>query len=321
MRVDAGKARPLGGSTGSEMLVLIGIGVVLAAVAGGFLLEGGNLLVLLQPAEVLIIVGSAIGIMLAANPAAGVKRIVRGTLSVFRRSPYGPAFYESVLKMLYELFSIGRREGMPALETHIEDPDSSGVFASYPEVTGDTAALHFLCDSIRMITTGVAKPGELAHLMDLDMEAQRKERRQPVSALSTLADSLPGLGIVAAVLGVVVTMQALGDAPEEVGRRVAAALVGTFLGILLCYGVVGPLASHLDSRNEDRGHLLQCLYGGLHAFSRGASPLLAAEFARRSIPVELRPSFADMETTFRREVKLPPLKAQGVGVEAEQNAG
>ena len=303
------------------MLVLIGILAVLAAVAGGFVLEGGNLLVLLQPAEVLIIVGAAIGIMFAANPAAGLRRILKGVASVFRRSPYHPAFFTSALKLLYELFSIGRRDGMPALENHIEDPDSSPVFANYPEMLRDRAALHFLCDSIRMITMGAAKPGELAHLMDLDTEAQRKERRQPVSALSTLADSLPGLGIVAAVLGVVVTMQALGDAPEEVGRRVAAALVGTFLGILLCYGVVGPLASHLDHRNEERQHFLQCLYSGIHAFSRGASPLLAAEFARRSIPVELRPSFADMEITLRREVKLPPIQQPGIPVGAQPDAG
>ena len=303
------------------MLVLIGIGIVLSAVLGGFLLERGNVLVLIQPAELLIIVGSAVGIMLAANPASAVKNILKGTLSVFRRSPYTPAFYQAVLKMLFELFSIGRRHGMPVLETHIEDPATSQIFSNYPEVTRDHGALTFLCDSLRMLTTGVARSGELAHLMDLDMEVQRKERHGPVSALGMLADSLPGLGIVAAVLGVVVTMQALGNAPEEIGQRVAAALVGTFLGILLCYGVVGPLASHLESRNEGRTHLLQCLYSGVHAFSRGSSPLLAAEFARRSIPVELRPSFDNMETIFRREVKIPPLPAAKGQHGAEERAG
>jgi chemotaxis protein MotA len=210
---------------------------------------------------------------------------------------------------------------MPVLETHIEDPGSSPVFANYPEVSRDHGAMVFLCDSLRMLTTGVARSGELAHLMDLDMEVQRKERHGPVGALGILADSLPGLGIVAAVLGVVVTMQALGSAPEEIGQRVAAALVGTFLGILLCYGVVGPLASHLESRNEERSHFLQCLYSGLHAYARGSSPLLAAEFARRSIPLELRPSFDDMETTFRREVKLTPPQAQAVADGSQQFAG
>ncbi len=287
------------------MLVLIGIAIVLSAVVGGFLLEEGNILVLLQPAELLIILGSAVGIMLAANPATGVRRLLRSAMSVFRRAPYNRTFYRNILKMLFELFSVGRRHGMPALEQHIEDPGSSSVFESYPEIAHDQEAMSFLADSVRMITTGVARPAELAHLMDLDLEVKRRESQGPVSSLNMLADSLPGLGIVAAVLGVVVTMQALGSAPELVGQRVAAALVGTFLGILLCYGVVGPLASHLETRNEERADFLQCLYAGIHAYARGSSPLLAAEFARRSIPPELRPSFDEMENAFRREVKIP----------------
>ncbi len=302
------------------MLVLIGILLVLAAVVGGFLLEEGNLLVLLQPSELLIIAGAAAGIVLVANPASSVRNLVKGTLSVFRRPPYSRAFYEAVLKMLYELFSIGRRLGLAALEDHIEDPGASQVFQTY-SVFRDPHAMSFLCDSLRMITSGIAQPGELAHLMDIDADVQRRENHAPVNALSMLADSLPGLGIVAAVLGVVVTMQALGSAPEQIGQKVAAALVGTFLGILLCYGVVGPLASHLESRNEARSHLVQCLYSGLHAFARGSSPLLAAEFARRSIPIELRPSFVAMAATFRRDVKLPAVpqvqgQANAVGAQS-----
>jgi len=223
--------------------------------------------------------------------------------------------------MLYELFSIGRRHGMAVLETHIEDPGSSQVFGSYAEVVGDPGAMSFLCDSLRMVTSGVARPPELMHLMDLDIDVQRKESHGPVNSLGMLADSLPGLGIVAAVLGVVVTMQALGSAPELIGQRVAAALVGTFLGILLCYGVVGPLASHLEARNEGRSHFLQCLYSGLHAFARGSSPLLAAEFARRSIPLDLRPSFDEMEATFRREVKIPPVQVETGEHGAQERAG
>jgi chemotaxis protein MotA len=262
------------------MLVLIGIVVVLTAVVGGFLMEQGNLLVLVQPSEALIILGAAAGILLVANSKASVLSLLKGTLSVFRRSPYTSAYYEAVLKMMYELFSIGRRLGMPSLEDHIEDPDASSVFQAYPEFE-DLGARVFLCDSLRMVTSGIAQPGELAHLMDIDAEVQRRERHAPVNALNMLADSLPGLGIV------------------------AAALVGTFLGILLCYGIVGPLASRLESGNEARSHLFQCLYSGLHAFARGSSPLLAAEFARRSIPAELRPSFVSMTATFRREMKLP----------------
>jgi chemotaxis protein MotA len=301
------------------MLVLIGIGIVLCAVAGGFLMEQGNLLVLLQPAELLIIMGSALGIVLAANSAPAVVNVFRGALSVFRRSPYTRSFYLSVLKMLFELYNIGRRQGMAVLENHIDDPDSSGVFQAYPEFGRDQAALAFLCDSLRMLTNGVAKPGELVHLMELDADVQRRERRAPVNALSMLADSLPGLGIVAAVLGVVVTMQALVSAPEQIGQKVAAALVGTFLGILLCYGVVGPLASHLEASNEGRAQLLQSIHAGLQAYARGASPLLAAEFTRRSIPASLRPSFDSMASTFRREVRLPPIPMPGGEHEAAEH--
>jgi chemotaxis protein MotA len=289
------------------MLVLIGILIVLAAVVGGFLLEQGNLLVLFQPSELLIICGAAAGIVLVANSATAVGGLFKGALSVFRPTPYTPVFYQDVLNMLYELFSIGRRQGMTALEDHIEDPSASPVFQAYPRFGVDAGALTFLTDSLRMVTSGTAKAGELAHLMDLDAEVQRRERGRPVSALAMLADSLPGLGIVAAVLGVVVTMQALGSAPEQIGQKVAAALVGTFLGILLCYGIVGPLAAHLETRNDERAHLVQCLYSGLLAFARGSSPLLAAEFARRSIPLELRPSFVEMTATFRRDVKLPAI--------------
>jgi len=288
------------------MLVLIGIGMVFCAVAGGFLLEQGNLLVLFQPAELLIIVGSAIGITLAANPALRVLEVCRGAVSAFRRSPYTRSYHLSVLKMLFELFNIGRRQGMGTLENHIDDPDSSGVFEAFVEFGRDETALAFLCDSLRMLTNGVAKPGELVLLMELDADVQRRERHAAVSALGMLADSLPGLGIVAAVLGVVVTMQVLVSAPEQIGQKVAAALVGTFLGILLCYGVVGPLASHLDAHNQGRAQLLQCLHSGLQAYARGSSPLLAAEFARRSIPAGLRPSFDEMTATFRREVQLAP---------------
>ncbi len=293
------------------MLVLIGIAIVFSAVVGGYVMERGNVLVLLQPAELLIIVGSAAGITLVANSTTGLRRILSGALSVFTPPPYTPAFYRSVLKMLYELFSIGRRQGMPTLENHIEDPDSSEVFKAYPEFSSDASAMTFLCDSLRMVTAGIAKPNELEHLMDLDAEVQRRERQGTVNAVSMLADSLPGLGIVAAVLGVVLTMQALGSAPEQIGQKVAAALVGTFLGIVLCYGMVGPLAAHLESRNEGHSHLMQSLYAGVHVFARGSTPLLAAEFARRSIPVDLRPSFEAMRAIFRREVRMPAAQVPG----------
>jgi chemotaxis protein MotA len=164
----------------------------------------------------------------------------------------------------------------------------------------------FVCDSLRMMVIGVTTPQELDQLLDLDIDVQRRGRHEPVAALHTVADSLPGLGIVAAVLGVVITMEAIGGSPETVGQKVAAALVGTFLGIFLCYGVVGPVAARLEILGEAQAQFLQVLRVAMCSFARGASPLLAVEYARRSIPVELRPSFVAMEATIRRDARIPP---------------
>jgi chemotaxis protein MotA len=172
----------------------------------------------------------------------------------------------------------------------------------------------FICDSLRMLVIGVTSPHELDLLMDLDIDIQRRGRHDPVSALGAVADALPGFGIVAAVLGVVITMQAIGGSPDTIGQKVAAALVGTFLGILLCYGVVGPMAARLENRNEAQNQFLQVMRTAIVSFARGASPILAVEYARRSIPIELRPSFVDMETTIKRDARIPPLpKAQDGG--------
>lgn len=287
------------------MLVIVGILVVFAAVIGGFILEEGNPLVLMQPAELLIVGGSAVGIVLVANPLASIRKVLAGVIGVLRRSKYTRGFYLENLRMLYELFAYSRRAGILKLESEVEEPHASQVLSSYPAFLKDQTAVDFVCDSLRMVVAGATNPPEIDQLMELDIEVQRAGRHEPVNALTTVADSLPGLGIVAAVLGVVVTMQAIGSAPEEVGQKVAAALVGTFLGILLCYGVTGPLAAHLEGRNEAHVQYLQVLRAAILAFVKGAQPILAAEYARRSIPLELRPSFADMEANFRREARIP----------------
>ena len=168
-----------------------------------------------------------------------------------------------------------------------------------------------------MLVIGVTLPHELSELMEMDIEVQRRGRHEPSNALSSVAEALPGLGIVAAVLGVVITMEAIGGAPETIGQKVAAALVGTFLGILLCYGVVGPLASRLESMTEAHAQFLQVLRIAIVAFARGSSPLLAIEYARRSIPVELRPSFIDMETTLRRDARIPAIPKSDGGANGE----
>ncbi len=287
------------------MLVLIGMALVFATVLGGFLLEKGNPYVLMQPAELLIVGGAAVGITLVANPKSVLRKMWHGAGSVFHPPAHTRESFRRNLRMLYEVFSYARRASLVNLEPDVEDPEKSRIFSNYPEFLRDRATRAFVCDSLRMLILGAAKPHELDHLMDLDIDVQRRGRREPVSALSAIADSLPGLGIVAAVLGVVITMEAIGGSPETVGQKVAAALVGTFLGILLCYGVVGPIAARLDTVNQQQTQFLMVLRIAMLAYARGSSPLLSIEYARRSIPIELRPSFDEMEKSIKREAKIP----------------
>lgn len=300
------------------MFTLIGIALVFAAVMGGYLLEKGNPYVLLQPAELLIVGGSACGIVLIANPPAVIRKIARSIGSIFSPPLHCSrlSFLES-LCLLYELFTYAQRAGMAAMEPEVEDPKGGRIFPNHPGILKDVLTLGFLCDSFRMLVIGVTTPNELDHLMDLDIKTQRRGNHEPVSALSAIADALPGLGIVAAVLGVVITMQAIGGSPETVGEKVAAALVGTFLGILLCYGVVGPTASRLESMSQAQTQYLQVLRTTIVAFAKGSSPILALEYGRRSIPIEYRPGFSEMETTIRRDAKIPPIPTDPA---KEQNA-
>ena len=258
---------------------------------GGYLMEHGQIAVLLQPAELVIIAGAALGTLLIANPLSTLTRIFKGVILVLKGSPYNKAFYLDTLKMLNELFTRARKEGMPRLEEDIEDPPKSPVFKKYPKFLANHHVVDFMCDTLRMAIGGGIATFDLDQMMEMDMEVHHQGATQTVSALSTVADALPGLGIVAAVLGVVITMGALGGPPEEIGHKVAAALVGTFLGILLCYGFLGPLASNMTKLNDAEADYLRCLRQGVMGFIRGSAPILAVEFARRTIPGELRPSF------------------------------
>ncbi len=289
------------------MYALIGIAAVFVAVLGGFLLEKGNPWVLFQPAELLIVGGAAVGIVMVANPPSVMRKMLRGAISAFRPPPRNPQCFLRYMRMLYEVFCFIQRAGVIEFESDVEDPKNSRIFSNHPDFLKDAPTREFLCDTLRMLVVGVTTPAELDQLMDLDIEAQRRGRQEPVNALHSVADALPGLGIVAAVLGVVITMQAIGGAPELVGQKVAAALVGTFLGILLCYGVVGPIASRLEKLGDAEAQLLYVLRIAIGAFARGASPILAVEYARRSIPVELRPTFLDMEISIKKEAKIPPV--------------
>lgn len=288
------------------MLALLGIILVLGAVFGGYVLEKGNPWVLLQPVEFLIIGGAALGIILVSNPPVVIRKMLEGLRETFHSARQTRESYLLHLRLLFEIFSLARRSGAGALEAHVEEPDSSSIFSNYPDLLGDRVTLDFVLDSLRMLVLGAGEQHHLGYLMDLDIDIQQRGRHEPVRALNSVADALPGLGIVAAVLGVVITMQAIGGAPELIGEKVAAALVGTFLGILLCYGMVGPVASRLESQCEARTQHLQVLRTGIGAFAAGISPILAVEAARRSIPVEWRPSFEEMHITVRRDANIPP---------------
>src|SRR6266404_2391434 len=277
------------------MFAIIGIVVVFGAVVAGYLMEHGNMMVLMQPAELIIILGAAIGTVLVANPLHILMAIGKGIGGAFGGSPFTKQRYLESLKMMFELFNRARKEGLMSLETDSDAPNESAIFKNYPAFLKYHHALAFVCDSLRMAASGGIEPFDADQMMEIDMDVHHHGASLPVAALSTMADSLPGLGIVAAVLGVVITMGALGGPPEEIGHKVAAALVGTFLGILLCYGFFGPIASNMARQNEADSQYYYFLRVGLMAFIKGSAPVLAVEFARRSIPSDVRPTFHEME--------------------------
>jgi chemotaxis protein MotA len=283
------------------MFSIIGILVVFGCVIGGFLMEKGKLAVLIQPAELVTIGGAAIGTVLVANPMHILKKLVAGLLGVIKGSPYSKQRYVDTLKMMFDLFAKSRKEGAIAIEGDVEDPEKSPIFSRYPVFLGDHHARDFVCDTMRMAITGGVNPFDVDQMMDLDMEVHHHSSNQPNQSLSSVADALPGLGIVAAVLGVVVTMGSLGGPPEEIGHKVAAALVGTFLGILLCYGVFGPLAANMSKIVEEEHSFYAVLRVVMLAFIKGTSPIMAVEIGRRAIPGHTRPSFAEVEKACREK--------------------
>jgi len=277
------------------MFAIIGIVIVFAAVIGGFLMEKGHIMVLIQPAEFLILVGAAIGTLLVANPIHIIKGVVAGLLGVLKGSKFDKNRYLSTLKMMYQFLNKVRKEGLLSVEMDVEKPKESTVFKAYPEFLADHHARDFVCDTLRTAITGGVEPFDMDQMMELDMEVHHHAEMQPVNALNTVADALPGLGIVAAVLGVVITMGSLGGPPEQIGEKVAAALVGTFLGILLCYGVAGPLSSNMGKTADEHNEYLHVLRVLMLSFLKGSAPMIAIEMGRRAIPAHVRPSFDEME--------------------------
>jgi len=284
---------------------IIGIVVVLGCIAGGYLMEKGNFMVLMQPAELLIILGAALGTVLIGNPVYILKAIIAGLLQVLKGTRYTATAYLDTLRFLNDFFSTSRKNGITALEQDLDTPEKSALFKRHPNFAADKEALHFFCDTMRTLLAGGVEVHDLDQIMETDLEVLHRQALLPVGALSTMAESLPGLGIVAAVLGVVITMGSLGGPPEEIGHKVAAALVGTFLGILLCYGFIGPLAANIKKITNAESEYFQALRMGLLAFMKGVPPILALEAARRAIPHHVRPTFQEMDKACRKPVGAP----------------
>jgi chemotaxis protein MotA len=287
------------------MFSIIGILGVFGAVLTGFLMEKGQVAVLMQPSELVIIGGAAIGTLLAANPMHVLKKIALDLTRIVKGSTFSKQRYLDSLKMMFALFNKARKDGMAGIESDIEEPEKSALFTKYPSFMANHHIRDFVCDTMRMAITGGASTFDVDQMMELDMDVHHAGATLPASALSTMADALPGLGIVAAVLGVVITMSSLGGPPEEIGRKVASALVGTFLGILLCYGLVGPLAANLSKLNDEEHAYYYVLRVVMLSFIKGMSPLLAIEMARRAIPEHVRPSFQEVEKNCRQKDESP----------------
>jgi chemotaxis protein MotA len=280
------------------MIAIVGMIVVTGSIIGGYLMEHGQLMVLFQPAEFLIIGGAAVGMLLVSTPMKVLKDTISAVFGILGSGPSKEVYIE-LLVMMYELFNVARKDGLVGLESHVERPQESSVISKYSYFTKNHHALHFLADTMRLIIMGGVPEHDLDSMMDLDLETHHQETSRPSEALSMVADSLPGLGIVAAVLGVVITMGAIGGPPEEIGHKVGAALIGTFLGILMSYGYVGPLAKNVSIMNETESKYYLCLKQGLLAFHKGFAGSIAVEFARRVIPSEVRPTFEEVEDACR----------------------
>lgn len=276
------------------MLVIVGFIVVLGCVLGGFTMAGGVVAVLIQPAELVVIGGAAIGSTIISTPMPVLKALAGQIGGALKARP-GKAQYLELLGMLYSLFKLTQQSGVMALESHVEDASKSPIMSKYPKFLGKHHAVHFLTDSVKVIILGGIAPHDLEALMDEDLDVHHNEELKPSQALTTVSDALPGLGIVAAVLGIVVTMGSISGPVEEIGEHVAAALVGTFLGILMCYGWVGPLAKNIEHSVNDDAHYMACIKTGLLAVYKGFPPAIAVEFARRVLPGEVRPTFDETE--------------------------
>jgi chemotaxis protein MotA len=280
------------------MSTIIGLVVVIGSVLGGFAMAHGPFPVLVQPNEFVVIGGAAFGALIISAPGKVMSRVKHSFGLGFKISVPAKADYLDLLKALYQIFSIMRRDGVLALEGHLADPAQSSILKNYPSLLGRHHAMVFLLDALKQLVDGCT-PEELMMLLDADVETMHEEEHQPIGLIRATSDALPGLGIVAAVLGIIITMGHLDGGPEVIGHHVGAALVGTFIGILLCYGVLSPIATSIEMQAGANGKYIQCIKDGVLAAARGAAPAIAVEFSRRSIFNDERPSFQELDAAIQ----------------------
>lgn len=281
------------------MVKILGIIVVISSVLGGYVLSHGKIAAIIQPFEVLIIGGAALGAFLQANSGAVFMRVLKKSVQMFG-SRFSHAYYLDVLRLQYEILNKGRREGMMAIEADFEEPDVSPIFSKYPGILQDRRLTEYICDYLRLMSSGNMAPHELENLFDMELNGLKEDLEHPAHAVGRIADGLPAFGIVAAVLGIVVTMALLGEAEQnELGRHVGAALVGTFLGILAAYGFFGPLSAALEHDAREELNIYESIKACLVASASGMPPTLAVEFGRKVLLPAHRPSFSELDQAMR----------------------
>lgn len=281
------------------MNIILGIIIIFGCVISGFVMAGGQVMALFQPLEVLIICGASLGAMVIGNPLSVSIGVVKSAGALMTPSKYKKQLYLELLTLLYDIFNKTRREGLMAIEGDIEEPEASPIFSNYPSILKDHHAVEFICDYLRIMVAGNMAPHELEALIDQELDGHHQEQALVPAAITGAADGLPGFGIVAAVLGIVITMGSLGGPPEELGHHVAAALVGTLLGILFAYGFIGPFGMYLGHKNRDEAHFYTCIKACLVASMNGVPPQIAVEFGRKVLYHSVRPSFKELEEQYR----------------------
>lgn len=277
------------------MKLIVGLIIVIGSVFGGYVLAHGQLAALFQPFELLIIGGGAFGAFVIANPGKVITKVLKGVPGLLSGAKYKKTHFMELLALMYDLFGKARKEGLMALENDIEEPDQSPIFQKYPKLMKDHHLVHFICDYLRLMVGGNMNAFEIEALMDVELETHHHESAAPSGALQTVSDGLPGFGIVAAVMGVVITMGFISEPPEVLGAHIAAALVGTFLGILLAYGFASPMATAMSVQAEEEGKMFECAKVCILATLNGYTPQIAVEFGRKVLYSHVRPSFQELE--------------------------